>query len=299
MKFSMQLFGLTAEEYLPLVERAEQLGFECVWLADHVVTPLAFEKKYPYSASGDPGFRPETQLTDVAVTLGFLAGRTNQIRLGTGVFVLPMRNPFHVARSWAALQNLSRGRAVFGVAAGWMEEEFQAVGMDFVDRGSRTDEMLDVLALLWSGEPVEFHGTHFDFGEVHFAGAPNWPVPLVFGGHAGSALRRAAARGSGWFGPNLDLADSLALTSRLDRLRAEAGRGEEPFDHYVRLFGDITPRAIRRYEDAGYEHLVFSPFNRLPANSSLGDKLDALEQAVVDLGPVWEPYAPADEASPR
>src|ERR1700754_4178075 len=251
MRFSMQLFGLAAEDYLPLVVRAEELGLECVWLAGHVVTPLDFEKKYPYAASGDPGFRPETPLTDVAVTLGYLAARTTRIRLGTGVFVLPMRNPFHVARSWAALQNLSGGRAVFGVAAGWMREEFEAVGVDFAERGARTDEMLDVLALLWSGEPVEFHGRHIDFGPVHFAGAPTAPIPLVFGGHAVPALRRAAARGSGWFGPNLDLAGTLALTSRIDRLRAERGRADEPFAHYVRLHGEIGPAALSAYTDAG------------------------------------------------
>jgi probable F420-dependent oxidoreductase len=276
----MQLFGLSAREYLPLVERAEALGFECVWLADHVVTPLTFEKNYPYAASGDPGFRPETPLTDVAVTLGYLAARTTRIRLGTGVFVLPMRNPFHVARSWAALQNLSGGRAVFGVATGWMREEFEAVGESFDDRGGRADEMLDVLALLWSGEPVEFHGKHFDFGPVHFAGAPETPIPLVFGGHAGPALRRAARRGTGWFGPNLDLAGSQALTRRIDALRAEAGRADQPFDHYVRLFGEISPDAVRRYADAGYEHLVFSPFNRLPPTATLADKLAALDEAV-------------------
>lgn len=287
MKISMQLFGLAAADFLPLVERAEQLGFECVWLADHVVTPLTFEKKYPYAPSGDPGFKPETPLTDVAVTLGYLAARTTTIRLGTGVFVLPMRNPFHVARSWAALQNLSGGRAVFGVATGWMREEFDAVGVDFVDRGRRADEMLDVLALLWSGEPVEFHGTHFDFGPVHFAGAPTEPIPLVFGGHAGPALRRAASRGSGWFGPNLDLAGSQALTRRIDRLRAELGRDHEPFAHYVRLHGDIGPGTLRAYEDAGYEHLVFSPFNRLPADATTSDRLAALERAVEAFGAAW------------
>jgi probable F420-dependent oxidoreductase len=284
VKFSMQLFGLSAGEYLPLVERAEALGFECVWLADHVVTPLTFEKNYPYAASGDPGFRPETPLTDVAVTLGYLAARTTRIRLGTGVFVLPMRNPFHVARSWAALQNLSGGRAVFGVATGWMREEFEAVGESFADRGARADEMLDVLALLWSGEPVEFHGAHFDFGPVHFAGAPTEPIPLVFGGHAGPALRRTARRGTGWFGPNLGLEESLALTRRIDALRAEEGRGDEPFDHYVRLVGEISPATVRRYEDAGFEHLVFAPFNRLPRTASLADRLAALDEAVERAG---------------
>jgi alkanesulfonate monooxygenase SsuD/methylene tetrahydromethanopterin reductase-like flavin-dependent oxidoreductase (luciferase family) len=115
---------------------------------------------------------------------------------------------------------------------------------------------------------------------VHFAGAPETPIPLVFGGHAGPALRRAARRGTGWFGPNLDLAASQALTRRIDALRAEAGRADEPFDHYVRLFGEISPDAVRRYADAGYAHLVFSPFNRLPRTATLADKLAALDEAV-------------------
>lgn len=287
MKFSMQLFGLDAQEYLPLVERAELLGLECVWLADHVVTPLKFERRYPYAASGDPGFRAETPLVDVAVTLGYLAARTRHIRLGTGVFVLPMRNPFHVARSFAALQNLSGGRVVLGLATGWMAEEFDAIGVDFADRGSRADEMLDVMALLWSGEAVEFHGAHFDFPLVHFAGAPTQPVPLVFGGHGPPALRRAAARGTGWFGPNLDLAATVVITKQIDQLRADAGRADEPFDHYVRLHGEISVDAIHRYEDAGFEHLVFSPFNRLPAGASVADKLGALEEVAAVLAPVW------------
>ncbi len=286
MRFSIQLFGLPAEEYPPLVERAEALGFDCVWLADHVVTPMAFEKNYPYAVSGDPGFRPETPLIDVAVTLGYLAARTTRIRLGTGVFVLPMRNPFHVARSFAAVQNLSGGRLVFGVATGWMREEFEAVGENFADRGSRTDEMLDVLALLWTGEPVEYHGKHYDFGPLHFAGAPAVRVPLVFGGHAEAALRRAARRGTGWFGPNLDLPATRALTNRIDELRAADGI-DGPFDHHVRLVGDISPGTVRRYEDAGYADLVFSPFTRLPRTATPADRLAAMDSAVEALGDAW------------
>lgn len=289
MRFSMQLFGLETAEYLPLTERAEQLGFEAIWVADHVVTPMQFELNYPYNAAGDPGFRQETPLVDVAVTLGYLAARTSTIMLGTGVFVLPMRNPFHVARSWAALQNLSDGRAVLGLATGWMGEEFDVVGVDFADRGPRTDEMLEVMRLLWTGQPVEYHGRFFDFAPVHFAGAPRQPIPFVFGGHAAPALRRAAAHGSGWFGPNLDLTQTHDLTARIDALRADAGRADEPFAHYVRLVGDLTVANVHRYEDAGYEHLVFAPFNRLPADASLARKLGALEEVAAALAPIWTP----------
>lgn len=287
MKFSVQLFGLPSDEYVPLTVRAEELGYEAVWLADHVVTPMEFEKNYPYNAAGDPGFRPETPLVDVAVTLGFLAARTSRIKLATGVFVLPMRNPFHVARSWAALQNLSQGRAVLGLATGWMAEEFAAIGEDFEHRGPRADEMLEVLQLLWSGQPVEYHGTYFDFPPVHFAGAPVQEIPFVFGGHAGPALVRAARRGTGWFGPNLDLDRTRALTDRIDRLRADFGRADEPFDHYVRLVGALEVSTVAGYEEAGYGHLVFAPFNRLPASASLADKLGALEEVAERLAPVW------------
>lgn len=284
MKLSAQFFGLPADQYLPLAVQAEALGFEGIWLADHVVTPAVYEKNYPYAASGDPGYRSETPFIDVAVTLAHLAARTERIRLGAGVFVLPLRNPFHVARSWAALQNLSTGRAVLGIGAGWMREEFEAVGEDFASRGSRTEEMLDVLELLWSGAPVAYQGQHFTFPEVHFAGAPAEPVPLVFGGHSVAALGRAARRGSGWFGPNVDLEASLELIEEVESARRRCGRDTQTFTYHVRLVGDLTSTTVRRYADAGIEHLVFSPFTRPGVGSTLEARLAALEEVAAELG---------------
>lgn len=284
VQFSVQFFGLDHDEYLPLTVHAEQVGFHSVWLADHVVTPLSYEKRYPYNAAGDPGYRQETPLTDVAVTLGFLAGRTDRIRLAAGVLVLPLRNPFHVARSFAALQNLSGGRAVLGIGAGWMSEEFAAVGESFHDRGARLEEMLDVLDLLWSGEPVEYHGEHVDFGAVHFAGAPREPIPYVFGGHSPAALRRAARRGSGWFGPNVDLSTSLASMCVIDAERERLGRVDRPFTHHVRLVGGLTAATVDRYAGAGIDHLVISPFTRPDIEPTLAGRMAALERAAADLG---------------
>jgi len=283
VKFSVQFFGLPTHEYLPLTVRAEELGFDTVWLADHVVTPLEYTKNYPYNAAGDPGYRPETPLTDVAVTLGYLASRTTRIGLGSGVFVLPLRNPFHVARSFASLQNLSGGRAVLGIGTGWMREEFEAVGEPFAERGARTDEMLDVLSLLWSGNEVDHRGRYYSFDRVHFAGAPEVPIPLVFGGHSPAALRRAARRGSGWFGPNLDLPQSLALTSVIDAERRRLGI-RQPFTHHLRLVGDLVPATVQRYADAGIEHVVFSPFTRPGVEPSLEGRLRALAEVAGDLG---------------
>src|SRR5690606_1578968 len=144
------------------------------------------------------------------------------------------------------------------------------------------------LALLWSGEPVQFHGRYYDFDLLHFAGAPKTAIPLVFGGHGPAALRRAARRGSGWFGPNIDLDASLSLTRRIDELRSEYDRDGEPFAHSVRRCGPATPAEVERYAAVGFEHLVFCPFNRLPRSATLADRLRALDEAREALAPVWE-----------
>ncbi|MFC0527675.1 TIGR03619 family F420-dependent LLM class oxidoreductase [Phytohabitans kaempferiae] len=286
VRLSLQLFGIPAVEFPPLVELADARGFDTVWLADHVITPVDFARAYPYNADGDPGYRADTPLVDVAVTLSFLAARTRRIKLGTGVFILPLRNPFHVARAWGTLHDLSGGRAVFGIGTGWMAEEFAAVGADFGTRGRRTDEMLDVLDLLWSGQTVEYAGEFHRFAPVRFGGAPHAAVPIVVGGHADRALRRAATRASGWFGPAVDLPSTLDFVRRIDRMRAQAGREHLPFTHYVRIFGDITVSNVERYRDAGLEHLVFAPFTRLPRGATAADRLAAVDEAADRLAPV-------------
>lgn len=292
MRFDLQLFGLPAREYAPLAAHAEQLGFDTVWLADHVVTPADYTPNYPYRATGDPGIRPDTPLADVTVTLGHLAARTTRIRLGTGVLILPLRDPFHVARAWSSLQQIADGRAVLGVGVGWMAEEFAALGIDFGTRGRRTDEMLRVLELLWSGRPVAHHGRFFDFDTVHFGEAPQPAVPLVIGGHSDAALRRAARHGTGWFGPDVDLPTSAALRDRIDELRIRAGRSETGFTHHVRLHGEISVGAVEAYRDVGLDHLVVAPFTRLPATATRAERLAALDSVAERIAPLWPEPVP-------
>lgn len=298
MGLSIQLFGLPAQQYAPIAQRADVLGFEAIWLADHVITPLEFARTYPYKESGDPGYRPQTPLADVAVTLGYLAACTRRIKLGTGVFVLPLRNPFVVARAWASLQNLSGGRAILGVGAGWMAEEFVAVGEDFRTRGARLDEMLDVLTLLWSGQPVSHAGRFFRFPPVQFGGPPEVEIPIVVGGHSDAALRRAATRASGWFGPDVDLDVTRRMVQQIDRFRDEAGRSHLQFTHYVRLRGPITASNAEAYREAGLTHLVFSPFTRLPAQATLTDRLTALDDVAEALQPFLSGESPDDRVQP-
>jgi len=286
MKLELQLFGLPATDYVPVVRRADELGFESVWISDHLVTPIEYGKVYPYTDSGDPGFRGETPLVDVPVMLGHLAAVTSRVKLGAGVYVLPMRRPVPVALAWSTLQAVSEGRAVLGIGVGWMREEFDAVGEDFANRGSRTDEMLDIIDGLWTGRPFSYRGRHYSLGPVQMGGTPPTPIPKVFGGHGDRSLRRAAERGDGWFGPNVKIAETVRLRDRIEVLRAAAGRGSVPFSYHVRLAGGQDVANAARYRDAGFHHLVLSPFAALPPGADLAGRLAALDELAERLATV-------------
>jgi probable F420-dependent oxidoreductase len=273
-------FGLPHHEYAPLARRSEELGFEAIWLSDHLVTPLAFAHTYPYSASGDPGYRADTPLADMWVTLGHLAAVTRSIRLGSGVYILPLRHPLVTARAAGMVQSLSGGRLIFGVGAGWQREEFEAAGQVFETRGARTDEILDILPRLWSGAPFEHTGRHYQFPGLQMAPAP----PCLLARDA--ALKRTVRYGDGWFSPNWPLEQVRACRDTADALRADTERAGVPLTYYVRLFGGVDPDNVRRYADAGFDHLVTGLFS-LPgydSRASLDRKLEALETLASRVG---------------
>jgi probable F420-dependent oxidoreductase len=283
---SLMFFGLPHNEYAPLARRSEALGFEAVWLSDHLVTPLAFAHTYPYSASGDPGYRADTPLADVWVTLGHLAATTHRIRLGSGVYILPLRNPLVTARAAGMVQSLSGGRLIFGVGAGWQREEFDAAGEVFETRGARTDEILDILPRLWSGAPVEHAGRYYQFPGLQMAPAPPCLPPVIVGGASHAALRRTAHYGDGWFSPNWPLDQVRACRDQVEALRGATQRAGEPLTYYVRLFGGVDPDNVRRYADAGFDHLVTGLFS-LPGydpRASLDRKLASLETLASRVG---------------
>lgn len=251
MKISLVLFGLPPTQYAPLAVRAEAVGFEAVWLPDHLVTPVNFAQVYPYDESGNPGYDGSTPLADIWVTFGQIAALTTTLKLGSGVYILPLRNPFVSARAIAMTQLLSAGRVLLGIGTGWQREEFMAVGERFEQRGDRTEEIIDVMRKLWTGQPVEHHGRFYEFPQVQFAPAlPNRP-PLVIGGTSKAALSRAARLGDAWYGPNRPLEESVAARERIER--EAAGRR---IAYYVRLSGAQDLANVRRYESQGFEHVV-------------------------------------------
>jgi probable F420-dependent oxidoreductase len=271
---------LPPAEYGAFAVRAERVGFDTVWLGDHLVTPVEYSSIYPYNDAGRPSYDDRTPIIDVFVLLGHLAALTSTIRLGTGVLILPLRNPFVTARAAASVQDLSSGRLRLGVGTGWMSEEFDAVGERFEGRGRRFDEILAVLSKLWTGDVVEHDGPSYSFAPLRFAPAPSSPIELTFGGTAPRALERAARLGNGWFAPFWPLERAVPLRDQLLDLRRAIAADDRPFACWFRMFDPPERSAVGRYAAAGVDHLVISPtWAAADRTAPLADRLDALDRA--------------------
>ena len=183
-----------------LIVAAEETGVESLWTVEHVAWPTSYGSTYPYHASGKMPGDPSIPIPDPIAWLSWAAGFTARVRLGTGVLILPQRNPLVVAKQLATLDVLSGGRLELGIGVGWLKEEFDAVGVDFATRGRRTDEMLEAITRLWNEPSVAFEGEEVAFDEVASNPKPiQSPIPITIGGKATVAGRRAARFGSGFF----------------------------------------------------------------------------------------------------
>jgi probable F420-dependent oxidoreductase len=262
VKFGIALGRLNPAFFVAVTDEAERLGFESVWLPEHLVLPVEMTRS-PYPGQEHPPVPPSTPVFDVFAYLAFLAGRTRRIRLATHVYNLALRHPFVAARAVQTLDVVSGGRAEIGIGAGWLEDEWRAAGLDFATRGARLDEALDVCKRLWSEEVVEHHGTHFDFAPVMFEPKPAqkpWP-PIHVGGESAPALRRAARAGDGWVGMGHTPESVSAPVSRLRALRDEYGRAHARFE--VSVGGAVEgPDDVERWQASGVDRLVVAPWAR-------------------------------------
>ena len=233
---------------------AEELGYADVWVSDHLVVPTGVP--YPPSAYV---FEPFTVMT-------WVAAATKRVRLGTTVLVLPMRNPLVVAKTVASIDQLSGGRVILGTAAGWLEAEFDALGVPFAERGPRTDEALEIIRRCWTDDHITadypVHGARFR--SIRAKPQPVGPVPIWIGGHADIALRRAIAVGDGWHGAFL----TPERTGELVRV-LRAGRPEESFAISMRTRWDaleddhdLILAELDHYREVGVTHLVPEPRQR-------------------------------------
>jgi probable F420-dependent oxidoreductase len=252
-------FGIGLPQYGPATgegltraaRQAEDLGFDDVWVADHIAVPVGA----PY---------PPSFLLEAVATLSFAAAVTSRVGLGTSVLVLPLRQPVIAAKQLATLDRLSGGRLVLGLGAGWLEEEFDACNVEYRKRGDRLDEAIDVLRACWGSAPASFSGPTVSFRDMKVQPLPERHIPLWVGGVSERALRRAVEHGDGWQGA-FQTVDNIAGVVK--RLRAD--RPDPEFTLSTRLdvdglSGDLD--GLRRELDSlaglGITHVLTAPQQR-------------------------------------
>ena len=225
-----------------LATLAEAAGFESLWTVEHVVFPDAYTSRYPYGRDGKMPAKASTPMPDPLVWLTWVAARTTRIRLGTGILILPQRNPVVLAKEVATLDALSGGRVELGIGVGWLREEFYALGVPWPDRGARTDEYVGVLRELWAHDHAAFAGEYVSFADVSCNPKPMLGhVPITVGGHSEAAARRAGRLGDGFFPAKGSLGRLAELFAVVRDAATAAGRDPDAIElsaSHLALTGD-------------------------------------------------------------
>jgi len=231
--------GSTPEGAKAVVEAAEAGGFTTAWTVEHVVVPSGYESKYPYDKSGKmAGGAEDFDLPDPLIWLTWAAAHTTTLRLATGILIATQRNPVITAKAVATLDRLSGGRIDLGVGVGWLEEEFNALGVPFAARGKRLDEHIDAMRALWTQDKASFHGEFVDFANCISRPRPvNDTVPIVIGGHTKAAARRAGARGDAFFPGSATAEEINELVDVMKATAAEHGRDGDAIPVYAMAMG--------------------------------------------------------------
>jgi probable F420-dependent oxidoreductase len=284
------IFGLNLPNYSSLGSResmiaiahdAEELGYSSLWTSDHILIPAN---------------RPEPfgNVLETFTTLSYLAARTQTIRLGTGILVLPQRDPLLAAKQAATVQHLSAGRFTLGIGVGYIAEEYSFLRADFDGRGQLADEYVQAIRALFESDHPEFHGRHINFSEALFSPRPHSPIPIVLGGGSKAALRRAANLGDGWYGLRLSPEAAGAAIGAMNqighkrdftmslRVQTRVGGSVDDADPATTLHGDPDEivEQLRRYREVGIQQLVIEPFS-----STLSDFREQIRAFAHEIAP--------------
>jgi probable F420-dependent oxidoreductase len=242
-----------------LAINAERLGIATLWVPEHVVLLDRYASKYPYSDDGQLPAPTNAPIFDPFISLATMAAVTAKIRLATGICLVPEHNPLVLAKVVATFDFLSGGRALLGVGIGWLEEEFQALGLSWERRAQRTREYIDAMRKLWGDEVSSYHGEFVEFDGVRSNPKPvsGAKLPVFFGGESGPALRRVAEYGDGWCGFNLTPEEAATKIKRIEDLLKANGRKRSEVELAVSPYTkSIKVDDLKRYRDAGADEVV-------------------------------------------
>ncbi len=240
---------------------AEAAGIDSLWTVEHVIVPKEYESTYPYSANGKMPGSHEAPIPDPLIWLTWVGAATTTLKLATGIVILPQRNPAVLAKEVATLDQLTQGRMLLGIGVGWLEEEFDALGVPFAKRGARTDEYMGALRALWASDNANFEGEFVSYDGISMNPKPhNGMVPLHIGGHSKRAARRAGELGDGFFPGKGNLPELIDV---VHQTAAAANRDPSVIEitaSHPGLFGDDPMAAVEEAENWGVDRLVIPTF---------------------------------------
>jgi probable F420-dependent oxidoreductase len=262
-----------------MAKKAEDLGFESIWYAEHAAVPVHSDSPFPATGGEIPW--TYSHFTDPYIALARASGVTTKIKLGTGITLVPERNPLLLAKEIATLDRYSGGRFLFGIGTGWLKEETEMMGGDFEHRWTQTREAIEVMKELWTKEEAEYHGRYFDFPLVRSYPKPAqkpYP-PIILGGMARNVLRRVVTHADGWLPNRVTPAEVEESRKKLDAMAAEAGR--DPKSITISVYGQLPERDIvHSLLNAGADRVVVRP-EHVETEKEMGEQLERMAEAVL------------------
>ncbi len=279
MRFSYAESMCDPSHYLPLAIAAEQAGYTSFCVPDSIAYPRDSDSKYPYTPDGDRHFLEDRPFIEPFSLIPAMGAVTERLRFTTFVMKLPIRQPVLVAKSAASVAVLTNNRFGFGIGLSPWPEDYRICGQEWEARGARMDEMIEILRGLTKGGFFEFHGKHYDLPAVKICPVPTRPIPILIGGHAEPALRRAARIGDGWMHAGGDAAALHGYLRRLNELRREFGRERQPFEVHVIALDAFTLDGVRRLQDLGVTDAIVGFRNAYEKDTqTLAQKTEALRR---------------------
>ncbi len=262
-----------------MARKAEELGFESLWYAEHPAVPV--NSNSPFPATGGEIPWTYSHFTDPYIALARASGATSTIKLGTGITLVPERNPLLLAKEIASLDRFSGGRFLFGIGTGWLREETEIFGGDFEHRWTQTREALEVMKELWTKDEAEYHGKYYNFPPVKSYPKPAQQPhpPIIIGGLARNVLRRIVSHGDGWLPNRITPAELEDSRKRLDAMAEEAGR--DPKSITISVYGQPADRdVVQSYLNAGADRVVVRP-DHVANDYEMGKQLERMAEAVL------------------
>jgi probable F420-dependent oxidoreductase len=270
-----------ASYYLPLARAAEAAGYSSITVADSLAYPKESDSVYPYTPDGSRTFLEDKEFIETFVLCGAMGAVTSTLRFTPFVLKLPVRPPVLVAKQAASVAALTGNRLALGVGISPWPEDFEIMGVPFARRGKRMDECMEIVRGLTAGGYFEFHGEFYDIPAIKICPTPSEPIPLLVGGHADAALRRAVLRGDGWMHGGGAPEELDALLDRIADLRRAEGLESRPFEIHVISLDAYTADGVKRLEDRGVTDVIVGfriPYVVGPDTEPLAKKVEHLER---------------------